>query len=85
MQKILLLIAASLILVQANQAQWIPRNSGTTNSLTDVYFINGSIGWVVGTFGTILKTGDGGTTWNPQISGTMKHPFILLMKMPGGL
>jgi len=37
--------------------------------LQSVYFINQNIGWVIGHFDTILKTTDGGTTWNSQPSG----------------
>ena len=73
MQKVLLLFVFTLIFVQNNRAQWIPQNSGTTNSLTDVYFVDGGTGWVVGSFGIILKTVDGGTTWYSQTSGVTNH------------
>ena len=34
-----------------------------------IYFTNSNTGWAVGA-GIILKTTDGGTNWNPQITGT---------------
>jgi photosystem II stability/assembly factor-like uncharacterized protein len=35
-----------------------------------VYFINESIGWIVGDQGKVIKTTDGGNTWVNQISNT---------------
>ena len=35
-----------------------------------VYFISIDTGYIVGDYGLILKTTDGGVTWNTQISGT---------------
>jgi photosystem II stability/assembly factor-like uncharacterized protein len=48
---------------------WTSQNVGTTNDITSFYFIDASIGWIVGTNGTILKTTDGGATWVAQTSG----------------
>ena len=45
---------------QLNQAYW----------LSDVAFVDGQNGWVVGDAGTILHTADGGATWAEQASGT---------------
>jgi photosystem II stability/assembly factor-like uncharacterized protein len=45
-------------------------SGGTTNFLCSVYFTDANAGYAVGTGGTILKTTDGGTTWNPLASGT---------------
>ncbi len=38
--------------------------------LWDVHFADAVNGWVVGKFGTIYRTTDGGTTWEAQDSGT---------------
>jgi photosystem II stability/assembly factor-like uncharacterized protein len=46
----------------------IPVNKNT-QTFHDVYFVNGSTGWVVGTAGTILKTTDSGQSWTSQPSG----------------
>lgn len=35
----------------------------------DVAFVNVNVGWVVGDAGTILRTTDGGTTWEAQLGG----------------
>lgn len=40
------------------------------NSLNAIKFINPDTGWVCGYYGTILKTTNGGLTWNSQESGT---------------
>jgi len=39
-------------------------------NLRDVFFINKSVGYAVGSEGMIKKTSDGGKTWNSQESGT---------------
>ncbi len=42
----------------------------TANLLSDISFVNDSTGWIVGERGTILRTTDGGQTWDIQQSGT---------------
>ncbi len=44
-------------------AQWIPRNPGTTATLTDVAILDSVTAIVVGRDRSILKTSDGGVTW----------------------
>jgi len=51
-------------------SQWITQNSGTTQHLYDVYFINTQTGWACGDNGTILKTTNAGNDWFGQNSGT---------------
>jgi photosystem II stability/assembly factor-like uncharacterized protein len=68
---ILLLISKT---VQAQQG-WFQQTSGTTNDLWAVSFTNENNGTVVGDFGTILRTTDGGTTWIMQFSGTSNDLF----------
>jgi photosystem II stability/assembly factor-like uncharacterized protein len=43
-------------------AQWFPQNSGTTQQLEDISFIDSNNGLAVGN-STILRTTDGGSTW----------------------
>lgn len=43
------------------------------NNLNAVTFINSQTGWAVGDAGTILKTGDGGLSWHPQVPGTIEQ------------
>ena len=40
------------------------------DELFSVSFANEQEGWVCGDWGSILHTGDGGNTWEPQVSGT---------------
>ena len=41
----------------------------TDATLYSVDFVNAEIGWTVGTYGTIMKTNNGGETWFRQTSG----------------
>ena len=54
---------------------WSVQSSGTSNTLTGVYFVDQNNGWAVGTFGTIVHTSDGGNNWAPQSSGTSDHLY----------
>jgi len=73
--KKLTLIATILMVVNSLSAQWIQQNSGTTNHLNSVYFIDPNTGYAVGFNGTILKTTDGGENWISQNSGTTNHLY----------
>ncbi len=56
---------------QYNYDEWELQNPyPTANMLSDISFVNDSVGWIVGERGTILKTTDGGQTWDIQESGT---------------
>lgn len=68
MKKIVTLLY--LLLVIPIYSQWTLQNSGTTENLKDVYCIDANNVIVVGNGGTILKTTDGGTTWEHKVSGT---------------
>jgi len=56
-----------------NPLIWASLDSGTQQNLIGVHFVNPNIGYVVGTYGTILKTTNGGITWAEQSSGVMDH------------
>ena len=49
--------------VQAADAAWTKQNSNTLAWLKDVYFLSEKSGWIAGSDGTLLETGDGGKTW----------------------
>lgn len=50
---------------------WIYQNPyPTKNTLLAVKFITPNKGWIVGQYGTILYTEDGGENWEAQESGT---------------
>ena len=44
----------------------LPKSWEADAELTDVFFIDENLGWVVGESGTTLRTRDGGNTWNAQ-------------------
>ena len=45
------------------------------NQLNEVCFIDPTTGWAVGAYGTILKTIDGGDSWQRQESGTSTYLY----------
>lgn len=50
--------------------KWTIQESGTTEALRDVFFLNDMTGWAVGDNGTILNTLNGGALWTAQTSNT---------------
>ena len=71
MKKLLLIIC--LVLHSSVNAQWFWQNPlPQGNDLWSVHFINSNTGWMVGEVGTILRTTDGGSTWENQVSGSKK-------------
>ena len=48
---------------------WTARDSGVSDTLLDVYFMDATRGWAVGEGGAIAATADGGATWARQDSG----------------
>ena len=73
MKKVILLIQVVfffLTLTEAySQSGWFSQFSGTGNDLTDVCFTDANNGTAVGTYGTIIRTTNGGTNWISQTSG----------------
>ncbi len=47
----------------AAQTGWARLNSGTTSNLAAIHFADSTTGYAVGAVGTILKTTNGGATW----------------------
>jgi photosystem II stability/assembly factor-like uncharacterized protein len=61
------------ILATEGCGSWTAQTSGITANLNGVAMCrctNVDAAWAVGDYGHILNTLDGGTTWNPQVSGT---------------
>lgn len=52
---------------------WQSQNSGTSNNLRAVCFIDINNGWAVGETGVLLNTSNGGMAWSPQQSGISTH------------
>lgn len=46
------------------------KQEGANKPFLDVYFENEQSGWVIGSFNLILKTADGGKTWEPWLDRT---------------
>lgn len=51
------------LLMYNASAQWTQQTSPTKNNLTDVVFYDSNLGYAVGANGTVLKTLNGGRTW----------------------
>lgn len=65
MIKFLLLTSVLLFTVFQTNAQLSWQNPNLSGErLNGIQFVSPSIGWVVGDVGTLLKTEDGGSTWN---------------------
>jgi photosystem II stability/assembly factor-like uncharacterized protein len=64
-----------------NQAPstWQLQNSGTTNALNSLYIMGDSLGWIVGSQETILKTIDGGDNWQENTPGDLMQDLKDIM------
>ena len=61
------------LVTQICLAQWFWQNPlPQGNHLASVKFISSTVGWAVGSGGTILRTTDGGINWMQQSSGKTK-------------
>ena len=61
--------------ISYSQQGWVNQNSGITESLNSVKFINADTGWCAGNTGKILKTTNGGINWIQQ---EISYRIILL-------
>jgi len=66
------IILTTLVICTSNIifSQWMLQNSNTNSSLTDIQFIDNNIGFSSGASGTVLKTANGGQTWQLLQSNT---------------
>jgi photosystem II stability/assembly factor-like uncharacterized protein len=62
-----------ILTAQFVTAQWYLQQSGTTENLESVYFVDQNTGWVCGSNGTIIKTTNGGLNWIAQNSNTADY------------
>jgi photosystem II stability/assembly factor-like uncharacterized protein len=51
-----------------------------TLNLYDIFFIDKSKGWIVGDFGSVLYTSDGGDSWEMLRVGSFPHNFSVYFK-----
>jgi photosystem II stability/assembly factor-like uncharacterized protein len=71
-----LCICLALAVLQAPAPTWTPLSAGVTARLRGISAVNDRVVWASGANGTILRTADGGTTWQPlTIPGTEKLDF----------
>lgn len=52
------------------KSQWVSLNSGVTSDLNGIQFLNKDTGYAVGANQSVLKTINGGLTWNLKYSGS---------------
>lgn len=58
-----MLISIALLLIAAVTPQWTTQSSGVTARLRGVSAVNERVAWASGSGSTVLRTTDGGTTW----------------------
>lgn len=65
-----------LVLAIPISSQWIKQNVNTTASLRGLSVVNEKVVWASGTGGTVIRTIDGGMTWNVMtVPGAEKLDF----------
>jgi photosystem II stability/assembly factor-like uncharacterized protein len=70
MKKIFHLIACFAVCLSGiAQNPWVATNSTTAGRYDDLSFINRDTGWVVSSSGKLMRTLNGGNTWNTQMTG----------------
>lgn len=55
-------------------AQWVSLNSTVTTDLDDIFFFNATTGYLAGGYGAVLKTTDGGASWQASNVSTLPFP-----------
>jgi len=74
MKKIVLVFASLLTFSFQAYAQWQLQNPlPTPYNLNSGFFVSSDVGWMVGDYGTILKSTDGGLSWAKQNYNTNKN------------
>lgn len=68
--KIILIALICLFISREGLADWKKHDSGTLAWLHSIYFVDKDNGWIVGSNGTLLSTGDGGRTWIKRKTNT---------------
>ena len=59
-----------LVFAQTANAGWVRQNTNSFAWFRDVFFVNPSQGWIVGSDGVMLSTDNGGETWVQQTKFT---------------
>ncbi|MDD6211087.1 MAG: YCF48-related protein [Bacteroidales bacterium] len=59
----------------ARAEKWIVTKTGTNKELRGIHFPTSNIGYASGRYGTLLKTTDGGQTWNIVLEGASNSAY----------
>lgn len=70
MKKTLLFLSGLFLTWTVSAQSFLPQNSGLTNIISSIDFVNDNVGMAVSYEGKIVKTINGGTNWTTQNSGT---------------
>lgn len=62
------ILISLMFIATSSFSQWTQLTSGTSSQLNSVFFTDVNTGYVVGSYGLILKTDDGGLSWSQQNS-----------------
>lgn len=72
---LIIIIILSVNLVYGQSTTWYPINSGTDHQLNVIDFPSNTVGYIGGNDSLLLKTTNGGLTWNPiNFSGVSFFP-----------
>ncbi len=71
--KTLLCIITFLLASQFVSAQWVKQTVNTTASFRGLSVVNEKVVWASGTDGTVIRTIDGGKTWNVMTIPALKN------------
>jgi len=63
MRRFIFALVSLLCLIASLQGQWEILNEGVKGDINTIDFVNDNIGWIGGSDGLLLKTQDGGQTW----------------------
>lgn len=61
-----LLGISSVVVAQPLSVRWLPQTSGVSVRLRGVSAVSAEVAWASGAQGTVLRTLDGGRTWQPR-------------------
>jgi len=64
------ILVLGVVLVSSSQifSQWVPQTSGITTRLRNVRAVDDNVVWACGNSGVVLRTINGGTTWEKRIT-----------------
>lgn len=69
-------VAVAALVATGPHIDWQPQNTGVTSRLRGISAVSTTVAWASGANGTILRTTDGGATWQPRpIKGTEALDF----------